>query len=58
MRVLIVDDNQTVTAAVQLMLELEGYEVRSAVNGPDGYLTYLQFRPDLVITDIQMPGKN
>ena len=58
MKVLIVDDNQSVASVVQLMLELEGYEVRLALNGPDGYLAYLQFRPDIVITDIQMPGKN
>lgn len=58
MKVLIVDDNQAVTSIVQIMLELEGYEARSALNGPDGYLAYLQFRPDIVITDIQMPGEN
>jgi DNA-binding response OmpR family regulator len=58
MKVLIVDDNQSVASVVQLVLELEGYEVRSALNGPDGYLAYLQFRPDIVITDIQMPGKD
>ena len=58
MKVLIVDDNRVVASAVQLILELEGYEARSALNGPDGYLAYLQFLPDLVITDIQMPGEN
>jgi CheY-like chemotaxis protein len=58
MKVLIVDDNQAVASVVQFILELEGYEVRLALNGPDGYLTYMQFRPDLVITDIQMPGEN
>jgi DNA-binding response OmpR family regulator len=58
MKVLIVDDNRMLASVVQLMLELEGYEVKSALNGPDGYLTYLQFRPGLVITDIQMPGEN
>jgi DNA-binding NtrC family response regulator len=58
MKVLIVDDNQAVASIVQIMLELEGHEVKSAQNGPDGYLTYFQFRPDLVITDIQMPGEN
>ena len=44
--------------SLQLMLELEGHEVRLALNGPDGYLAYLQFQPDLIITDIQMPGEN
>ena len=58
MKILIVDDNQGVASVVQLMLELEGHEVRLALNGPEGYLAYLQFRPGLVITDIQMPGEN
>jgi two-component system NtrC family response regulator len=40
------------------MLELENHEIRIARNGPEGYLAYLQFHPDLVITDIQMPGEN
>jgi len=35
------------------MLEDEGYKVRSAKNGRDGYSTYLLFNPDLVLTDIQ-----
>ena len=30
----------------------------TAKDGKDGYLAYLLFRPDLVITDIQMPGTN
>ena len=58
MKILIVDDNQRVASLVQILLEIEGHEVRSALNGPDGYLVYLKFRPDLVITDIQMPGEN
>jgi len=40
------------------MLEEENYEVRLARDGKDGYLTYLLFKPDLVITDIQMPERS
>jgi two-component system, response regulator FlrC len=58
MKVLIVDDDQEMAAVVQLMLEFEGYEAKLALNGPEGYLAYLRFLPDLVITDIQMPGEN
>ncbi|MBI4765134.1 MAG: response regulator [Deltaproteobacteria bacterium] len=58
MRILIVDDNQIVASVIQSILELESHEVRLALNGPDGYIAYIQFRPDLVITDIQMPGEN
>jgi CheY-like chemotaxis protein len=58
MKILIVDDNQDLAFLIKWMLEDEGYEVRSAKNGTDGYLTYLLFNPDLVLTDIQMPEKN
>ena len=58
MRILIVDDNQELAFTLQFMLEDEGYEVRLAKDGQDGYWTYLEFKPDLVITDIQMPGEN
>ena len=58
MKILIVDDNQKVASVIQSILELESHEVRLALNGPDGYIAYIQFRPDLVITDIQMPGEN
>ena len=58
MKVLIVDDDQAIVTVVQFMLEFEGHEVRLAMNGSEGYLIYLEFLPDLVITDIQMPGEN
>ena len=58
MKILIVDDNQDLAFLIKWMLEDEGYEVRSAVNGRDGYSAYLLFNPDLVLTDIQMPEKN
>jgi CheY-like chemotaxis protein len=58
MKILIVDDNQDLAFLIKWMLEDEGYDVRSAQNGSDGYTTYLLFNPDLVLTDIQMPKKN
>jgi len=38
--------------------EDEDHETRTARDGGDGDLAYLHFRPDLVITDIQMPRKD
>ena len=58
MKVLIVDDNNEFAFIVQKILEAEGDETRSASDAQDGYLSYLFFRPDLVITDLQMPGDN
>lgn len=58
MKILIVDDNELLAWGLQKLLEDEGYEVRLAGDGRDGYTAYLLFKPDLVITDIQMPGEN
>ena len=43
---------------IQMCLEIGGYQVATARDGEDGYLAYLLFKPDLVITDIQMPKKD
>ena len=58
MKILIVDDNDVLAHVIQVILEDEGYEVRSAGDGQEGYFSYLHFRPDVVITDLNMPEKN
>ncbi len=58
MKVLIVDDNELLASAIQIMLEDEGFDVTLAKDGNEGYRAYLDFKPDLVLTDIQMPGEN
>jgi DNA-binding NtrC family response regulator len=58
MKVLVVDDNHCLASIIQEILEDEGCDVMTAKDGIDGYSAYLLFEPDLIITDIQMPGKN
>jgi len=58
MKILIVDDSLGLAHIIMMMLEEERHEVRLARSARDGYLTYLLFKPDVIITDIQMPGKN
>lgn len=58
MRVLVVDDDRFLADTIQEILKDDGLEVMSACDGVDGYSTYLLFKPDVVITDIQMPRKN
>jgi CheY-like chemotaxis protein len=58
MKVLVVDDNLFLASIIQEILEGEGCDVMTAKDGNDGYSVYLLFEPDLIITDIQMPGKN
>lgn len=57
-KVLIVDDNRLLADTIQEVLEDYGLEVMSANDGVAGYSAYLLFKPDVVITDIQMPRRN
>jgi DNA-binding response OmpR family regulator len=55
-RLLIIEDNEDLRAAIQLTLELAGYEVTASPEGDTG-LKMQRLRPaDVVITDIFMPG--
>lgn len=56
-RILVIDDEPQVRAMLRQMLEREGYEVLEAEEGGAGMKLYQTQSPDLVITDILMPGK-
>jgi CheY-like chemotaxis protein len=55
-RILIVDDEVTVRMLLRDVLEMEGYEVAEAEDGPTALGLMAQTRPDLVLLDIMMPG--
>src|SRR5690606_861781 len=55
-RVLVVDDEQGIRAALGQLLEYEGYEVRTASGGDAGLAEYAKFRPHLVFLDVKMAG--
>jgi two-component system, NtrC family, nitrogen regulation response regulator NtrX len=55
-RVLIIDDEQGIRAALGQLLEYEGYTVRSAANAVDGIAEYERFKPHLVFLDVKMAG--
>ena len=55
-RILIVDDESTARAALELLLRREGFDVRSATNGESALSECASFRPDLILLDILMPG--
>jgi len=54
-RILVVDDEPHVTRVLRLRLERAGYVVATALDGEAALAAIEQFRPDAVITDIQMP---
>jgi two-component system alkaline phosphatase synthesis response regulator PhoP len=55
-RVLVVEDNPDLAFGLRNNLEIEGYEVRLAEDGPGGVAQALAWRPDLVILDLMLPG--
>ena len=55
-RILVVDDEQGIRAALGQLLEYEGYEVKTAPNATDGIAEYQRFRPHLVFMDVKMAG--
>ena len=55
-RILVVDDEQGIRAALGQLLEYEGYEVRAESNAPAGIATFEKFRPHLVFLDVKMAG--
>jgi len=54
-RVLVVDDEQGIVDFLKLGLQYEGYEVRSANDGKQALIAISEFKPDLVVLDINMP---
>ena len=54
-RILLVEDQAPVRAALRMMLELEGHQVTEASDGAEALNLFGKGEFDLVITDFQMP---
>lgn len=55
-KVLVVEDNEDVMAALRAKLELDGHTVSTASNGVDGLHRLLKLKPEVSIVDIGLPG--
>jgi DNA-binding response OmpR family regulator len=55
-RILVIEDDPAVLRAMSFMLEKEGYEVLTAVNGLEGLTKAKGENPDLLILDVMLPG--
>jgi len=53
--ILIADDEQTSLLILKKILINHGYNVKSCTSGEEAYKKYLEHKPSLVITDINMP---
>jgi PAS domain S-box-containing protein len=55
-RILVVDDNADSAEALALALCVTGHEVRMAADGPSALVAAVEFRPQVVLLDIGLPG--
>ncbi|OSP45224.1 DNA-binding response regulator [Streptomyces sp. 13-12-16] len=54
-RVLVVDDEQSITELLSMALRYEGWQIRSAGDGQGAIRTAREFRPDAVVLDMMLP---
>src|SRR6187399_1632359 len=54
-RVLAIDDEPSMTEWLKMVIEAEGYEVRTALIGTRGEEIFKQWRPDVVVSDLMLP---
>jgi two-component system KDP operon response regulator KdpE len=55
-RILVIDDEPQITRVLRAALSAQGYDVRTANDPEEGLRTFKDWPPDLVITDLMMPG--
>ena len=54
-KVLIIDDEPYIRRVIELKLKNRGYQVFTATNGVEGLNCFKKYKPQVVVTDINMP---
>jgi DNA-binding response OmpR family regulator len=57
-RILVVDDEESIRKVVDYALSQAGYEVHTAEDSLQADAALAQFKPDLVVLDVMLPGKS
>jgi len=57
-KILVVEDNTSLSIILQKILLEGGFEVKAAADAHEGYLAFLNNRPDVILTDIHIPGES
>ncbi|MFN3652731.1 MAG: ATP-binding protein [Armatimonadota bacterium] len=58
LRVLVVEDNRDAADTLQDLLEIHGHEVHVAFTGAAGVTVAQELRPDVILCDVGLPGKD
>jgi two-component system, sensor histidine kinase len=56
MKIHVIEDSRDAADSLRLLLEVLGHEVRVSYTGPDGVRDATAWSPDVVISDIGLPG--
>ena len=57
-KLLLADDSITIHKVVELILAGEGFEIKTMNNGEDALAAIPDFKPDIVLADVEMPRMN
>ncbi|MDQ7786577.1 MAG: response regulator [Thermodesulfovibrionales bacterium] len=57
-KLLLADDSVTIQKVVELILAEEDFEIRSVGSGEEALAALAEFRPDIILADIEMPKVN
>jgi CheY-like chemotaxis protein len=58
LRVLLVDDEPDTLEVLRVVLSQFGAQVRGAVSTADALKTFLEWKPDVLVSDLGMPGED
>lgn len=57
-KVLLADESVTIQKVVNLVLSEEGHEIKSVASGEEALAVIPSYRPDIILADIKLKGKN
>ncbi|MGA2296019.1 MAG: response regulator [FCB group bacterium] len=55
-KILVIDDAEFILDSTSTLLQFEGYEVETALDGLEGVEKAFKYKPDIILCDISMPG--
>ncbi len=55
-KILVIDDEKSICELLKIDLELEGYICETAGDGDEALIRFKEFKPDLVLLDLMLPG--
>ena len=57
-RILVVDDERSITDLVAMALKYEGFDVAAAASAREARRSVMEFRPDLIVLDVGLPDED